>query len=369
MHERAIHTHLHPHLHEGPTASEMAALWEANRRTLSDDLLQKRTVATGRPAHMKIELTNFCNLACPMCPHEQMERDVGYMKPALFRKIIDDSAPALEFAYLHHLGESLFHGKIGEFIKYGRLKGVAMGLSTNATYLDQRKGRVLLESGLDFLVISMDGASPDTYDRIRVGGDFATTIKNVRAFFDLKKQLPNHLTVVVQMIVTAQNHHEVKRFAELWSADGAQVMIKEARDWAGQVKLVQISNKATRNSPSDEPTPLFKAAPPVHHVPCKMLWSELTVLWDGAVVPCVNVFERENLLGDFSTQTLDEIWNGAEMQRFRRAHLDDAIDGIKVCNTCPRHVFDHDDFVRVDQLSQRLRNYVRNDLTPQPGLS
>src|SRR5262249_23170871 len=153
---------------------------------------------------------------CPMCPHEQMQREVGYMKPELFRRIIDQAVPELEFAYLHHLGESLFHGKIGELIRYGRSRGVAMGLSTNATYLDHRKGKALLESGLDFLVISMDGASPDTYQRIRVGGDFASTVKNVRSFFDLMNQLPNHLTVVVQMIVTPTNHHEVKPFADLW---------------------------------------------------------------------------------------------------------------------------------------------------------
>src|SRR5579859_2806129 len=227
MHERARYLE--------PTAYDLAQLWRQNRAKLSQDLIRERTVATGLPAHMKIELTNFCNLACPMCPHEQMQRPVGYMKPELFRRIIDQSAPWLEFAYLHHLGESLFHGKIGELIRYGRSQGVAMGLSTNATYLDHRKGKILLESGLDFLVISMDGASPDTYDRHRVGGDFATTVKNVRAFFEQKKQVANELTVVVQMIVTAENHHEVKDFAALWAQDGAQVMIKEARDWAGQV--------------------------------------------------------------------------------------------------------------------------------------
>jgi radical SAM protein with 4Fe4S-binding SPASM domain len=334
------------------TAYDMAHLWRQNRTQLSQDLLRERVVATGRPAHMKIELTNFCNLACPMCPHEQMQREVGYMKPELFRRIIDQSAPWLEFAYLHHLGESLFHGKIGEFIQYGRQKGVAMGLSTNATYLDARKGKVLLESGLDFLVISMDGASPDTYDRMRVGGDFATTVKNVRAFFELKKQIPNHLTVVVQMIVTAENHHEVKDFAELWQAGGAQVMIKEARDWAGQVKLHQLGKP-----------------PSVNHAPCKMLWTELTVLWDGKVVPCVNVFEHDNLLGDFSTQSLDDIWNGPEMVRLRAAHLADDVDEVPVCRTCPRHELDHESFVAVDQLTARLRNYVRTDLKPQPGLS
>src|SRR5436305_621688 len=200
MHERARYLE--------PTAYDLAQLWRQNRAKLSQDLIRERVVSTGQPAHMKIELTNFCNLACPMCPHEQMERDVGYMKPELFRRIIDMAAPELEFAYLHHLGESLFHGRIGELIRYGRSRGVAMGLSTNATYLDERKARLLLEGGLDFLVISMDGASPDTYERIRVGGDFATTVRNVRAFFEHQRRIPNETVVVVQMIVSEANRHE-----------------------------------------------------------------------------------------------------------------------------------------------------------------
>ena len=334
---------------EALSAAEAAELWRRNRHKLADDHKSGRVSSLGRPAHMKIELTNFCNLACPMCPHNQMEREVGYMRPELFRKIIDDAAPDLEFAYLHHLGESLFHGRIGELIRYGRSRGVAMGLSTNATYLDHRKARLILENGLDFLVISMDGASEDTYQKIRVGGDFATTCNNVRQFFEMKKQIPNHTTVVVQMIVTAKNRHEIEPFAALW--DG-QVMIKEARDWAGQVKLDSAH-----------------VPPAIKRTPCKMLWTELTVLWDGLVVPCVNVYEKQNVLGDLKHQTLDEIWNSPLMRQLRDAHLRDDVDQIPVCATCPRHEFDHDDFVSIDQLTQRLRNYVRTDLTPQAGLS
>jgi radical SAM protein with 4Fe4S-binding SPASM domain len=347
-----------PHAHASAwpdSATAMAELWQKNRARLADDHLMRRTVSTARPAHMKIELTNYCNLACPMCPHEQMEREVGYMRPELFRRIIDQATPELEFAYLHHLGESLFHGRIGELITYARDRGVAIGLSTNATYLDPRKGKALLDSGLDFLVISLDGASPDTYDRIRVGGDFPTTVRNVRAFFEQKAARPgHHLVVVVQMIVTPENHHEVRRFAEQWRGTGAQVMIKEARDWAGQVKLVQLGKGAQ---------------PRVAHTPCKMLWTELTVLWDGAVVPCVNVYERQNLVGDLSQQTLDEVWNSPAMLAYRAAHLADTVGHIPVCATCPRHPFDHEDFVALDQLGQRLRNYIRTDLVPQPGLS
>lgn len=330
------------------TAAELADLWLRNRKTLVRDLAQSRVRCEGWPAHMKIELTNFCNLACVMCPHEQMKREVGYMRPELFRKIIDEAAPHLEFAYLHHLGESLFHGRIGDFIRYGRSRGVAMGLSTNATYLDARKSRLLLENGLDFLVISMDGVSPESYERIRVGGDFATTVNNVRRFFEMKKQLPNNTTVVVQMIVMDQNRHEIDRFAREW--DG-QVMIKEARDWAGQVQL-------GRRQP-----------PPVNQTPCRMLWTELTVLWDGTVVPCVNVYEREPNIGDLRAQSVQEVWNSPRMQELRDAHLRNQVGDIPVCATCPRHEFEFESFIAVDQLTQRLRNYVRTDLAPRPGLS
>lgn len=338
----------------GLSAADVATLWRQNRTALIDDQWHRRTVASGMPAHMKIELTNYCNLACPMCPHPQMRRSVGSMRPALFRKIIDESAPFLEFAYLHHLGESLVVRRLGEFIRYGRSRGVAMGLSTNATFLDAQRSRLLLENGLDFLVISLDAATPDTYARIRVGGDYARTLANTQQFFALKRQLPNHTTAVVQLIVMESNRHEIEAFAREWEG---QVMIKEVRDWAGQVPL-----RLT-------PPPTLRQPAPVRQPPCRMPWSELTVMWDGAVVPCANHFEKINVLGDLRSQTVAEVWNSPAMQRLRAAHLSDSVAQVPVCATCPRHAFDAADFIAVDQLTQRLRSYVRTDLTPRPGLS
>lgn len=351
-----------PPLSRGDAWDSLAALRQLNRLRLASDHRGAQTAVSGRPAHLKLELTNFCNLACPMCPHPQMQREVGYMRESLFRRIIDQAAPELEFAYLHHLGESLFHGRIGDFIRYGRSRGVAMGLSTNATYLDRRKGRLLLESGLDFLVISLDGATPESYGRMRVGGDFGKTVRNVRAFLALKRQIPNPTTVVVQLVVTDHNRHEILRFAEQWDdPPGVHVMIKEARDWAGQVVLP--IGRRPRQLPAPPSTSL------VQESACRLLWTELTVLWDGKVVPCANVFEHQNVLGDLGKQTLDAVWNGAPMQALRLAHLRNAVANIPVCQSCPRHAFEHADFVAVDQLTQRLRNYVRVDLTPRPGLS
>lgn len=332
------------------TALELAALWRENRARLARDHGAPSLHARGRPAHLKIELTNFCNLSCPMCPHERMTRDVGYMRPELFRRIIDQAAPELEFAYLHHLGESLFHPRLGELVRYGRSRGAAMGLSTNATFLDGRKAAALLESGLDFLVVSLDAATSGTYARTRPGGDFAVTVENVRAFLALRRRLGAHTDVAVQLIVLEENRAEVAAFAAEWAKEGVGVMIKEARDWAGQVPLGRVTR------------PL--------RAPCRMPWTELTILWDGLVVPCANVYERTLVLGDLRVETLDQIWNGPAMQALRAAHAGDDVAAVPVCSGCPRHALDAADFVTVGQLAQRRRHYLAQaGLTPRPGLS
>jgi radical SAM protein with 4Fe4S-binding SPASM domain len=336
------------------TAADAATLWRHNRARLAADHRAGRTRATGRPAHLKIELTNYCNLACPMCPHPQMRRAVGYMDPSLFRSIVDQAAPELEFAYLHHLGESLFHARVGELVEHGRSRGAAMGLSTNANFLDERKGRALLESGLDFLVVSLDAASPEAYARLRVGGDFQRTVENVRAFLALKRSMRARTDVAVQLILLPGNADELRPFTDEWARAGASVMIKEARDWAGQVPLERLGVKAREVGTRQ---------------PCKMPWTELTVMWDGAVVPCANHFEREHTVGDLRTQSLDEVWNGEALRRLRAAHRDDAVADVPVCATCPRHALDHDDFVAVDQLAQRRRTYLAGDGRLRPGLS
>lgn len=344
-----------------PQPDARSSLWRRNRQQLVTDLQAGHTHVLGRPVHLKLELTNYCNLSCPMCPHESMRRPVGYMEPSLFRRIIDEAVPELEFAYVHHLGESLFHGRIGELIAYGERHGVNMGLSTNATFLDDRKSRALLDAGLTFLVLSLDAASEQSYGQMRVGGHYQKTVDNIERLLRLRHIERHPIRIVVQMIVSAHNEHEVTTFARRWPD---LVVLKEARDWAGQVPLSSLRPRLGRPSDAIEADQLTTLS-----APCRLPWSELTVLWDGNVVPCANVFEHVNLLGDLRVQSLDEVWNGEPMLQLRRAHLRNALSDVPVCRSCPRHALQAEDFVAVDQLSQRLRNYVGGQLSPRSGLS
>ena len=320
-----------------------------NRRRLALAHQQHSGVSSGRPAHLKIELTNFCNLRCPFCPHHSMQREIGYMELALYRRILEQAAPELEFIYLHHLGESLFHPQLGEFIALARGLKISTGLSTNATFLDDKRGSRLLDGGLDFLVISLDAASEKSYATMRPGGDFWSTKTKVERFLAQTRSQSSALKVTVQLILDECNRDEVEPFAAHWRSLGASVMIKAARDFAGQVRWPTSAQKRS--------------------LPCRMPYTELTVLWDGRVVPCANVVDGEPLLGSLASQTLDEIWNGAAMQALRQAHAAQAVGHIAVCRRCPGQELVHGDFVATDVYAQRLRLYRREDLSPQPGLS
>jgi radical SAM protein with 4Fe4S-binding SPASM domain len=175
----------------------------------------------------------------------------------------------------------------------------------------------------------------------------------VRRFLEARRLQASTLEVAVQLIASPANRHEAARFAATWADAGASVMIKEPRDWAGQVRLPGLEHGRASSAP------------------CKMPWTELTVLWDGKVVPCANHYEQVNVLGDLEHETLDEVWRGPALAALRAAHLGGAVDGVPVCRDCPRHPLDAQDFVAVDQLEQRRRSYLSGpgDLTPRPGLS
>lgn len=339
-------------------AQNLPDLQRRNREQLAQDFASARTWLTGKPVHLKLELTNYCNLSCPLCPHSTMQRPIGYMKPELFRRIIDQAVPELEFAYVHHLGESLFHPRVGDLIAYGTRAGVAMGLSTNANFLSEKKTAAILASGLRFLVVSLDAVSTESYQHMRKGGDFAKTVRNVERFLERVAMQQSPLDVAVQMIVAKHNEHEIEAFARRWPK---HVVFKQARDWAGQVPLEQLRSKRAQATPTawrDPNTP-----------PCRMPFTELTVLFDGRVVPCANVFEPINVLGNLCRDTLAAVWNGAPVRQLRAAHLHKNASRVPICQNCAGHLLDPNDFVAVDQLAQRLRNYRGGLLVPRPGLS
>ena len=288
-----------------------------NRKNLLFSFLTRRETTKGLPLEVGIELTNNCNLSCIMCPYKEMvtkkTRPQGKMSGSLFKKIIDEIAPFAELIYLHGLGEPLLHPKIFEFIKYAKKKGLRVGISTNVMLLDKTKSRKLLDSGIDYVILAMDGATKETYEKIRVGGKFEQVEQNIRQFLQLKKERERKPFTVIQFITMEENEKEIDLFSKKWQGKGADVarikpkIALKDEDKKGKVKV----------------TPY-----------CFHIFRNLNIYWNGTVVPCCEDVHGRYLLGNIKKTSLRELWNGKKMQNLRKKNFQKKREQIKICRTC-----------------------------------
>jgi len=317
-----------------------------NRKILIQDFLEQRTISRGFPAHLKIELTSYCNLKCKVCPSRIMKRGEGFIDPNLFKSIIDQTQKT-EFIYHHFMGESLFHPNVFELINYSKRKGIKTGLSTNATILDNEKAKEMIKSGLDFLVISFDGGSKEAYENIRENANYHQTLINIQNLLSMVKKSKTKLIPVVQVI---DYDMDMATIQKLYDTFDCGIMLKIAKDWAGSVDIDSMLKKT-------------------NEITCLLPWIEMSILWDGRVVPCANCFDAQNTLGDANKQGLYEIWNSPVMQNFRRIHIDKHLKMVDVCNECPKYQVNLAEFQKFDQCEIRLKTYNNRDFKVRKGLS
>ncbi len=255
-----------------------------------------------------VEPTNACNLRCSFCfVTEGMARPEGFIDWTLYKKIIDET-PRLEHLVLHNWGEPLLHPKIFEMIDYASRAGVPhVVMNTNGTLLDDAKIELLVRSGLSVLRFSIDGLE-DTYKNIRgVSLEVAeSALLKVKARRDALKA---DLQLGVVFTVDEETSGEAEDFRRRWESLADHVRL--------QPKLIRQAR--------EEPCPQ----------PFGKDYGQLTVLWDGAVLPCCVDYNGELALGNARTQNVKEIWNSNAMDALRRRHLAGDLPGACAeCNEC-----------------------------------
>jgi radical SAM protein with 4Fe4S-binding SPASM domain len=249
-----------------------------------------------------------------------MKREKGMMDFATFKKIIDESKGKLEFTYLHLFGESLLHRDLFKMIEYCKDAGIFTGLATNATILDEIKSQKIIDSGLDFLVISFDGTSKETYEMIRRGGSFEQTLENIRTFLGFRSSRPHTVIQMIYMKGTEDKVDEYVRFWNRYKVNG--IRVKPLQTWSGEIE--QISTLSA--IPQDIKQQLAK--------PCDRLWRHLCILWDGTVVPCEFDYDKIYPLGNINNESLSEIWNSERIINLRKMHLSGKRSDIDLCKSC-----------------------------------
>ena len=294
-----------------------------------------RTTLRNHPRVYAVEATNHCNLRCVMCPRGEpdlMERPLGSMSDEVLERVLDDARFFADPCWFHWFGEPLMHPRLFEHLDLVKSRGVPnLGISTNATLLDDRRRRALLDSPLDTLMIAIDGTDAATYERIRLSDrhEYEEVVENARSFLALRRSRASATPrTVLSIIVMRQTEPQLAEFREQWMEAGADdVVFKPFTTWGGQT-----------GDFTDLDAPTVRARFGAGRAnPCSFLWEGLVIAWNGLVVPCCFDYDAKEVLGDLTRQSLAEIWNGEPYQRLRRDERDGCNDSALCagCNEAP----------------------------------
>lgn len=288
-----------------------------NRLSIAASYFRRRAVLRGGPIEVTLESTAKCNLYCPMCPRHIYTFDDENMDMDLYRKIVADCKDYVEFVWPYGIGEPMIHPRIFDMIRVTRDAGVRTGMSTNATLLDDERAEMMLDSGLDYVILAFDGASKETYEKYRTGADFDKTRENILNFLRKKLERKSPIFTVLQMVLLRDNQVEVDAYRRLWDIQGVDE-VRFKRD------EVQIDGSRSDDSRLEGQ----------RRNPCHLLWrGPLYVRYDGKAFPCCYMYDEEPI-GDLREQSVMEVWNSSAMVGLREAHISGDLSAYPLCQTC-----------------------------------
>jgi radical SAM protein with 4Fe4S-binding SPASM domain len=298
--------------------------------------LTNKPVIQGSPISIAIEPTTSCNLRCPECPSglRSFTRATGMLQQPLFEDVIDQISVTLSYLTFYFQGEPYLHPQFLEMVRYAADKSIYTSTSTNAHYLKDEQAKATIESGLDRLIISLDGTTQDTYESYRKGGSLEKVLEGTRNIIKWKRALRSQTPYVVfQFLVVKPNEHQISDVYKLAKEMGVdQVVLKTAQiyDFEKGSSLMPEQEKYSRYKKNGNGSYSIKNNLDNH---CWKMWHSCVVTWDGKVVPCCFDKDATYVLGDLQQNSFSEIWNGEKYNQFRRSLLKSRKE-IEICKNC-----------------------------------
>jgi len=288
----------------------------------------------GQPVALSIEPTTSCNLRCPQCPSglRSFTRDTGMLDIDMFEKLVEDNYQTLLYLLLYFQGEPYLHPQFYELVKVAAKRDIYTATSTNAHYLNPENAKKTVESGLDRIIISIDGVTAESYKKYRIGGSLDKVLEGTKNLVAAKKEAKSNTPFIIwQFIVFSHNEHEIEAVKKMGNAMGVdQVAIKTAQvyDETGAQDLLPQNEELNRYQSTDN----LQLKNPMKDE-CWKMWHSCVITWDGFVVPCCFDKDASYQLGNIQENSLATIWQGSKYQAFRKT-LWKGRKNIPICTNC-----------------------------------
>lgn len=298
--------------------------------------LARKPIHWGQPTSISLEPTTSCNLRCPECPSglRNFTRPTGMLTDQTYRKIIDELAPKLSYLIFYFQGEPYLNPKFLEQVKYASKKKIYTATSTNAHYLNDQVAKETVESGLDRLIISIDGTTQESYEQYRIGGKLEKVIEGTKNVVKWKKELKRSKPhVIFQYLVVKPNEHQLEEVQQLAKEVGVdEVAFKTAQiyDYEDGSDLIPTQEKYSRYKKGANGKWQIKNRL-INH--CWKMWHSCVITWDGKVVPCCFDKDAHHQLGTMEKNDFNSIWRGEAYAQFRSALIRSRSE-IEMCKNC-----------------------------------
>lgn len=284
----------------------------------------KKTVIWGKPYILTIEPSSICNLRCPLCAvgAGRLSRTQGFLDLSIYQNVLDDLGDTLIELLLFNQGEPFLHPQLLEMVKFAQAKRIYTTISTNGYFLDdETQLKALVKSGLNVLIVSLDGASEVTYQKYRQNGDFHKVVNGLRKLQQMKqKQAASVPQVFIQFLVMQHNEHEMDEIRRLGAEVGAaRVLYKSLQvEQAHEAEKYLPETSGFRRYFFENGRMKLKRA---KEITCQRLWRSSVVLSDGSVVGCCFDKDAQYILGNLTETNFSQIWHASKYERFRNRSL------------------------------------------------
>jgi radical SAM protein with 4Fe4S-binding SPASM domain len=298
--------------------------------------ITKKPMHSGMPVSISVEPTTSCNLRCPECPSglRQFTRPTGMLEEDFFKNLISQVKNTLVNLTFYFQGEPYLNPKFLEMVKHASENGIYTITSTNAHYLNDENAKKTIESKLDKIIISIDGATQQSYEQYRIGGQIDKVIDGTKNILKWRRQLKSKTPYVVfQYLVVKPNEHEIKdiqKIADELGVDEVKFKTAQVYDFENGNELIPTIEKYSRykkalNGKWEIKNKLLDQ--------CWRMWSGCVITWDGIIVPCCFDKDAKHQIGDLKKDSLKKIWRSEKYFNFRKAILVSRKE-IDICTNC-----------------------------------
>jgi len=283
----------------------------------------QQVVAKGAsfPPRVQIEVTNLCNAHCLMCPRDSLERPKGIMSLSLSRQILDEcAAMGTREVILSGYGEPLLDKHLEERIVYAKERGLPrVAIFTNGSLLDEKRASRILDTPLDAITISFDGATREVYEHIRQGLHYDRVVENIERLRTLRDQRGRTTPLIyVNMVQQRDNVAEARMFMSRWQGIADYAFIEPLHNMGGEEEIGALGLGGSWR----------------RRYPCYHLWTGMEVYWNGAVGLCCVDYNGSAIMGDVTKSPLCEIWNGEAFRAVRELHQAGQYSMHPLCRDC-----------------------------------